>query len=104
MDSIVNMYASASGLWKKIAVVMPYVVGLGTLLAGLSGLCLEFGHAANAAAMLTIAQGLQHDPNVALCAAGLAALGIHEQHKTVTAAIVDSNSVPLPNAPGAPKA
>jgi len=46
----------------------------------LGGLGLEIGHAANAAALLTIMQGLKSDPNVGLIIAGLGALGVHVNH------------------------
>lgn len=86
MNALIDMYANASGIWKKIATVLPFVIGAGSLLCGLGGICFELGHAANAAAMLDVLRGLSTDPNTAEVLAGLAALGIHTNHQTVAAA------------------
>lgn len=80
MDWLINSYVSASGIWKKVASILPLVIGVGSLLSGLGGLCLEFGHAANASAMLDLLKHLQTDPNVGLIVAGLGALGVHQNH------------------------
>ncbi len=95
MGAIINLYAGASGLWKKIAAFLPIVLGLGSLLSGLAGFCLEFGHAANAAALLALAQKLQSDPNTGLVLAGLAALGIHTNHQDNKAAIIGETVAPI---------
>lgn len=89
MDMIVNACASVSGVWKKIAAFLPLLLGAGSVLSGLAGFCMEFGHAANAAALLKLAQGLQTDPNTALVLAGLAALGINTNHKSNAAVLAD---------------
>lgn len=93
MDAIINLFANLSGLWKKLAALLPLVLGAGSLLSGLAGFCNEFGHAANAAALLSLAQGLQNDPNTALVLAGLAALGIHTNHKANAETIGDHAEV-----------
>jgi hypothetical protein len=80
VNTLINLWANANGIWQKISSVLPFVIGVGTLLCGLGGFCLEFGHAANAAAVLAIIQGLKSDPNVGLIIAGLGALGIHTNH------------------------
>lgn len=95
MDTLLNLYANASGLWKKVATLLPLLLGLGSLLSGLSGLCLELGHAANAAALLAIVQGLQHDPNTGLVVAGLAALGVHSNHQDLKAAVAGTPTAPV---------
>lgn len=86
MNVFINMFANASGIWKKAATVLPFIIGAGSLLCGLGGICLELGHAANAAGMLDVLRGLAWDPNTAEVLAGLAALGIHTNHQSAVAA------------------
>jgi hypothetical protein len=86
MNAFINMYAGASGVWKKIAAVLPFIIGAGSLLCGLGGICLELGHAANAAGMLDVLRGLATDANTAEVLAGLTALGIHSNHAALVAA------------------
>ena len=95
MDTIISLYAGASGLWKKVSAYLPLVLGAGSVLTGLGGILGEFGHAANAGAFFALAQNLQHDPNAALVIAGLAALGIHTNHTGNVAAIASASGVPL---------
>jgi len=92
MDFIVNFAASVSGIWKKVSSFLPLLIGLGSLLAGLAGICNEFGHAANAAAILALFQNLQNDPNTALVIAGLAGLGIHTTHQDMKANIASNTA------------
>ena len=94
MNSFINMYASASGIWKKIASVLPFIIGAGSLLCGLGGICLELGHAANAAGMLDVLRGLATDTNMAEVLAGLTALGIHTNHAANAAAITAPPATP----------
>lgn len=91
MGTLINLYASASGLWKKVAALLPLALGLGSLLSGVAGILLEVGHANNASGLLALVQGLQNDPNTALIVAGLAALGINTNH-SVTAAKVEEHA------------
>ncbi len=95
MDTIVNLYASATGIWKKVAAFLPLVAGAGSILVGAGGILNELSSAANAAAALHVAQGLASDPNTAMVIAGLTALGIHSNHADNKAAIA---AVPAVNA------
>lgn len=89
MGTLVNLFASVSGIWKKAASFMPLILGVGSLLGGLAGFCNEMGHAKDAAALLAILQGVSNDPNSALVLAGLGALGIHTNHAANAAALED---------------
>lgn len=102
MDTLLNLAANVSGLWKKVAALLPLVLGAGTLLVGVGGVLLELGHAGNAAAALKVIQGLQSDPNTAMVLAGLTALGIHQNH-TATVAVLDDHAAKI-DAAAAPAA
>lgn len=82
METLITLWTEANGFWQKIAAFLPLVIGIGTLLSGLGGFCLEFGHAANAAAVFTLLKSIQSDPNMGLVLAGLGALGVHLNHAT----------------------
>jgi hypothetical protein len=97
---MINLYANMTGLWKKIAGWLPLIIGLGTLLSGISGLLLELGHAANVTAILNIFKNLQSDSNTALIIAGLGALGIHTNHASTTAVLADHQAQILNANPG----
>ena len=94
MDIMINLYASLTGAWKKVAHFLPLVIGAGTLLTGIAGFLLEIGHSANASGLLHILQNIQSDPNTALILAGLGALGVHTNH-TNNAQQIQSINDPL---------
>ena len=100
MNTLINLWASANGIWQKISSVLPFVIGVGTLLCGLGGFCLEFGHAENAAAMLTILKNINSDPNAGLVIAGLGALGVHVNHSANVAAVQANTSQIAQNTAG----
>ncbi|SRR5258707_8473067 len=103
MDTLINLYANVTGLWKKISYWLPLICGVGSILTGLGSLLLRLGHAGSAAVAFSILSNLnQNDPNVMLIIGGLAALGIHTNQASLHAQVKDSNSVPLPNAPQPP--
>lgn len=88
MDTMINAYASVSGMWKKVAAWLPLLAGAGSVLVGAGSILLSLGHATDAAAALHIVQGLSaQDPNVVLVVGGLAALGVHTNHNDNVAAI-----------------
>ena len=93
MGTLINLYANASGLWKKAASFLPLILGIGSLLGGLAGFCNEFGHAKDAASLLAVLQGISNDPNSALVLAGLGALGIHTNHAANAATLEDHTDV-----------
>jgi Na+/glutamate symporter len=109
MDTILGWIANATGIWRKVAGYLPLILGVGTLLSGLAGFCLEFGHAQNATVVLTLLKNLQSDPNMGLVVAGLAALGVHTNHAAHAEAIeslkpqasvtVSTTRPPVPSAP-----
>ena len=81
MNLILNLAASASGLWKKVAAILPLVGGAGSILVGVGNIAIQLAACPSAAAMLVIFKGLSStDPNVHLIVGGLVALGIHQNH------------------------
>lgn len=81
MDFIINLYAGASGLWKKVAALLPLLAGAGSVLVGAGSILIALSHVANAAAALAVIKSLTaSDPNVIMIMAGLTALGIHTNH------------------------
>lgn len=87
MDTIVSILGKVSGIWKKVAAVLPLLAGAGSLLVGVGGLLLELAHSTNAGGALHVIQNLQSDPNTALIVGGLTALGVHTNHTSNVAAI-----------------
>lgn len=81
MDTLINLYVTLTGAWKKVAAFLPLIGGIGSLLLGVGGFAIEISHAANAGALLDIIKGWNTDPNTALVSAGLLALGVHTNHK-----------------------
>ena len=87
MNTIIGWIANLTGIWKKVATVLPMIAGAGSLLVGAGGVLLEVAHAGNAGAALKVIQGLTSDPNTAMIIAGLTAIGIHSNHSSNVAAI-----------------
>ncbi len=103
MNWIINLYANISGLWKKVAALLPLIGGAASVLIGAGNVLLGLSHASNAAAALNVLKGLNaNDPNVIMVLGGLTALGIHTNHQEHTAAI-QANALaiqaPLPQQP-----
>lgn len=80
--------------------------GAATLLGGVANLIGEFVPLHGGAAYLSFAQGLTHDPNLALVLAGAAAIGkgltdIGQRHAVAKLANATLNQPPAPTAPPA---
>jgi hypothetical protein len=95
MDFITNTIASVTGIWKKIASVLPLIAGAGGVLVGSGSILIQISHSGSASAALHIIQSLnQNDPNVMMIAGGLLALGIHTNHQENKASIADQKDAP----------
>lgn len=90
MDTIINMYAAATGLWKKVASFLPLAYGAGSVLVGAGSILVQLGHSASAADALHMLGSLDKtNPNVVLIGTGLLALGVHTNHSENAAKLDD---------------
>lgn len=100
MDTLINLYAGATGLWAKVAAFLPLVSGAGSVLVGAGSILLQLSHSGSAAGALNVIKSLNaNDPNVILIVGGLTALGIHtnhQQHTAQLAAIAQQAGVSAP--------
>lgn len=98
MNTIINLYANVTGLWKKVSYWLPLICGVGSILTGLGSLLMRLGHSGSASAALHVLSNLdQSDPNVVLIIGGLAALGVHTNNANLTAQVQSPNA-PQPSA------
>lgn len=100
MNTLASLYASASGLWAKIALILPKLSGLASVLTGAGMVVSEAARAQNAGQLLALAQNFHHDPGVGLIVAGLTALGYHAHQQAILAAVTQAAQ---PCAPAAGK-
>lgn len=90
MDTIINMYAAATGLWKKVAAMLPLAYGAGSVLVGAGSILVQLGHSASTADALHLLGSLDKtNPNVVLIGTGLLALGVHTNHSENAAKLAD---------------
>ena len=104
MNTIINLVAKWSGaakLWDMLDGLKAYLLGLATISSGVAGLIQEYLKVSGAhdfMALLTFAQGLPHDPMLAVIGAGVGIIAAAHKADKVIAAV----NTPAPVAEPAP--